>query len=171
MKIKNKNKKKEKIMELKTVEFRTPYNYDRDAVSIETGLACQDPSLAVQSQKDEADINYIVKRFGLTGQLPSNIRIPTYGDFTGITDYQSALNAVIAAEDSFMKLPADLRQRFNNDAGEFVEFCSDPKNQEEINKMGLGSKKAAAAIEGAATASTSAAEKSEKKQAPEAVQA
>ena len=68
---------------MKIVEmfFRTPYNYDRDAVSHETGLVCDDPSLAVQSDADDCDINVIVRRFGLTGTMPMSGRVPQYGAF------------------------------------------------------------------------------------------
>lgn len=116
---------------------RNPYNYDVNMASDESGLACLDASLAVQESRDEVDINTIVRRFGLTGELPSNVRIPQYGDFTGIGDYHSAMNAVLAADRSFMELPAELRARFGNDAGAFVEFCSDPANVAEMGKLGL----------------------------------
>lgn len=119
------------------VFLRSAYNYDRDAVSKETGLKCQDESLTQQHQKDEADINTIVKRFHLSGELPTDVRAPRYGDFTGVVDYQSALNAVIAADESFMAMPAYIRARFNNDTQLFVEFCSDPANTEEMIKLGL----------------------------------
>jgi Chlamydia-phage Chp2 scaffold (Chlamy_scaf) len=47
------------------------------------------------------------------------------------------LNAVIAADAAFMQLPADIRTRFNNDAGAFVDFCSDENNRAEAEKLGL----------------------------------
>jgi len=117
--------------------IRTPYNYDKERVSFETGFASSEPSLAVQSQKEEADINTIVRRFGLTGELPSNIRTPQYGDFTGITDYQTALNQVIAAQTEFMKLPASLRERFGNSPQNLLEFITDPQNKAEAQELGL----------------------------------
>ena len=46
--------------------------------------------MAVQSQRDEADINTIVRRFGLSGELPQGVRAPTYGDFEDIVDFQAA---------------------------------------------------------------------------------
>lgn len=116
---------------------RSQFNYDTDEVSQMSGLMCEDESLAQQHQKEEADINTIVRRFGLTGQLPENVRIPQYGDFTGITDYQTALNAVKQAQDSFMELPWELRKRFNNDPEQFVDFCLDPENADEAVKLGL----------------------------------
>lgn len=120
--------------------LRAPYNYDADEASNEAGLLCKDPSKAQQNQKEEADINNIVKRFNLTGQLPDNVRAPQYGDFTAVTDYQSALNAVMEADAAFMLMPAEIRRRFNNNPELFVEFCSDPNNSEELVRMGLAVK-------------------------------
>lgn len=110
----------------------TAWNYDRDAESIATGLKCEDPSLAIQSQADEADINVIVKRFGITGQLPQSIRIPEYGDFTGVGNFQAAMEYVAGAQSAFMELPAALRAEFNNDPGEFLAYVSDPLNAEAV---------------------------------------
>jgi len=116
---------------------RQAYGYDGDAVSAETGLLCLDESLTLQSEKDESDINTIVKRFGLTGELPEGVRPPTYGDFTQVFDFQSAQNALVAARESFMEMPADVRYRFKNDPQEFVDFCSNPDNLDEMRKLGL----------------------------------
>lgn len=122
--------------------LRTPYNYDRNEVSIETGLSCPPESEVVQSQKEESDINTIVRRFGLTGQLPPFTRIPQYGDFNGITDYHTAMNQVIAANDQFMKLPGSLRAKFNHDPEQYVNFCLDENNRDQLIEMGLIKKSA-----------------------------
>lgn len=119
------------------VFVRSPYNYDRGLVSDQTGLACNDKSMTQQNQKDEADINTIVKRFGLTGKLPDNVKVPQYGDFTGVVDYHSAMNVVIAADEAFMRMPAGVRERFENDPGKFVDFVLNPSNREEAAKLGL----------------------------------
>jgi len=113
------------------------WSYDRDAVSMETGLACEDPSLAVQSQKDEADINTILEQFGVTGQLPSAVTLPTYGDFDGISDYRSALEAVKAAEQAFLTIPSNIRERFHNDPQAFADFCVKPDNLSQLREWGL----------------------------------
>ena len=54
--------------ERKVPFLRTPYNYDVDKVSDETGLSCPEVTLAQQNFKDETDINYIVRQFGITGE-------------------------------------------------------------------------------------------------------
>lgn len=124
------------------VLVRGLYAYDTDQVSAETGLECLDPSLAQQHQAEDADINTIVRRFGLTGQLPQNVRPPMYGDFGDGMDYRSSLHAIMAARDSFMKMPAHVRQRFGHDPAEFVDFCSNPENLDEMRKLGLAVPKA-----------------------------
>jgi phage internal scaffolding protein len=125
------------MKERKLPFLRTPYNYDVDKVSDETGLSCPEPTLAQQNFKDESDINYIVRQFGLTGELPGKPLSPQYGDFTGVLDYHSAVNAVLAAQDDFMELPAQLRSRFNNDPAELIDFLADEQNREEATKLGL----------------------------------
>lgn len=117
--------------------LRTPYNYDMNAASNESGLHCEDASLAQQHFKDETDINNILRQFNITGQLPTALLSPRYGDFTGIVDYQSALNAVIAAEDGFMSLPADTRAKFGNDPEQLIQFLADEGNRAEAEKLGL----------------------------------
>ncbi|AXH73927.1 MAG: internal scaffolding protein [Microviridae sp.] len=117
--------------------LRSALNYNRDVASLVSSLTCEDLSLAVQSERDECDINTIVKRFGLTGQLPSGVRMPTYEDFTGVFDFQSAANAIALAHESFDTMPAEVRARFNNNPAAFVDFCSDERNRLEAEKLGL----------------------------------
>ena len=114
--------------------LRTPYNYDRDAASNESGLACEEPSLTQQHFKDETDINNILRQFNITGLLPEAPLSPLYGDFTGIGDYHSALNAVYAAEDEFMTLPAQIRARFENDPAQLIAFLSDENNRPKASR-------------------------------------
>lgn len=116
---------------------RTPYNYDVDAVSRLTGLLCTDPSRAQQQFRDECDINTIVERFGLTHEVPAGARMPSYGDFTGISDFHSAMTAVRQAQEQFMQLPAQLRERFANDPQRLLVFLADSDNRDEAIKLGL----------------------------------
>ena len=111
--------------------------YDRDAVSRETMTVNKEPSLAKQEFKEECDINVLLERFAITGAMPENVRMPTYGDFMDVPDYQSALNAGREAEQSFMELPAKIRERFQNDPQKLVEFCSDKANLAEAQSLGL----------------------------------
>lgn len=108
-----------------------------DLPSRDSDILCEEPSLAQQQFKDDADINVLLERFKVTGVVPQGVRIPTYGDFTGVTDYQSAANAMLKAEQSFMALDAKVRAQFENSPQVFLEFCSDPKNIDKLREMGL----------------------------------
>ncbi|WNK13571.1 MAG: internal scaffolding protein [Microvirus sp.] len=124
-----------------TVFIRSPYNYDMDRATLETALHCKDDSLAIQSAAEEADINTIVRRFGLTGELPGDIKMPQSGDFAGIGDFQSAMNVVRAAQEEFLRVPADIRARFMHDPQVFSDFFNDPANQDEAIRLGLATRK------------------------------
>lgn len=117
--------------------LRTPYNYDTLAASDESGIACEDASLAQQQFKDECDINNILRQFNVTGELPNAPLSPRYGDFTGISDYKTALDRVIAADEEFMNLPATIRARFDNDAANLIQFLDNDENRLEAEKLGL----------------------------------
>lgn len=125
------------------ITYRSFGTYDAREESLRTGLSCSDPSKTVQSSKEECDINTIVRRFGVTGTVPQGVRTPAYGDFEDVFDYQSAQNALLAAEQSFMAMPAHVRARFENDPAQFVDYCtavdSDGalRNLEEMRKLGL----------------------------------
>lgn len=112
--------------------------YDTEQASLEAGLQCDDPSLTQQHDKDEADINVLVRRFGVTGEVPQTTVAPVYEDFTEVAnDYHSAMNLILQANQSFSELPAEVRLRFNNDPGMFVDFVSNYENISEMREMGL----------------------------------
>lgn len=77
-------------------------------------------NLVQQHFKEEVDINTIVRRFGVTGQLPQFMPAGVYGDFTGIEDYESAVAQIERAQDGFMELPAEVREKFGNDVGVMI---------------------------------------------------
>lgn len=118
--------------------IRSPYNYDVDAASVESGVDCSEAEDMTQQQfKEECDINEITRRFGLGAEMPKGIKVPTYGDFTGIESYHDACNAIAEAGESFDSLPALVRDRFRNDPGAFVDFVLDEKNKDEAVRLGL----------------------------------
>lgn len=117
--------------------LRTPYNYDRDVASDESGLTCPEPTLAQQQFRDEADINTILERFGRTGELIVPVNVPQFGDYTEVGDYHSAMNMIIEAQSAFDALPARIRKEFDNDPGRFVDFVMDENNRDKAVEMGL----------------------------------
>lgn len=117
--------------------IRSAYNYDADKASVESGLECPDDSLAVQSAEEEANINTIVRRFGISGQLPDQVAMPQSGDFTNLPDFHTAMNLVRQAQEEFVRVPAEIRARFSNDPQKFMTFFEDPANYDEALKLGL----------------------------------
>lgn len=127
--------------------IRSEYNYDMADASNQSGLACKDPSKTDQSGAEATDINYIVKRFSLTGEIPQLQRPPLNADFESVPDFQTAMNLIVEANRSFAALPADIRSRFDNDPGNFVNFCSNEANRDEMRQMGLWSDEAVKTFE------------------------
>lgn len=136
------------------MQFRSPYNYDVDEASVSSGVAWSPDAVgAKQSFRDECDINTIVRRFGVTGVAPMSGRMPTYGDFSGISDFQSAMEVVTAAREAFASLPAAVRERFANDPQRLLGFLGDEANRDEAIRLGLVNPPVAAPSAAAAAAS------------------
>lgn len=117
--------------------LRTAFNYDSDLASRQSGLACLDPSRTQQEFREECDINTIVERFGLGGEIPLNSRMPFQDEFVDITDYRTALDKIREADEAFMEFPAEIRARFENDPAKFCDYVSDPKNLDQAREWGL----------------------------------
>lgn len=123
--------------------IRTAYNYDTNEASLESALQCEDVTRTQQNFKEECDINTIVRRFGLTGGMPEKFQMPTNIDISEMaTDYHTALNAVRQAGEEFMRLPAHIRKRFDNDPQKLIYFLGDEGNRIEAEKLGLVEPKA-----------------------------
>lgn len=124
--------------ELMELLLRTENNYDRDEASFVHGLKCDDKTLTQQQFKEDADINTIVARFGISGVMPSDFGMPASVDFTeAVTDYHTALNMVRQADEDFLTLPATIRERFRNDPQALMDFVENPNNLEEARSLKL----------------------------------
>ena len=98
-------------------------------------------STVQQQFKESTDINNIMKKYEKDGVLLHVNRYQgAYGDFTVLPDFQTAMHKMMDAQDMFMTLPASIRKKFNNDPGEFVEFATDPENQDQLRELGLAPK-------------------------------
>lgn len=100
----------------------------------------EEPTLTQQQFKDDVDVNVILARIAKTNQMPPlNPITGTIGevDLTELPSYQEALNTIIAADNSFMELPAQMRLRFNNNPQQLMDYLNDPANIEESRTLGL----------------------------------
>lgn len=117
--------------------FRTQHD-DHEAVGLSTAIdftGAED--LTLQQYREDADINTILRRFSLTGELGGTARQPLVGDLTLVTDYQEALNIMRDAHDHFHRLPAEVRRDLDNDPGRFGEWLADPANLARGRELGL----------------------------------
>lgn len=110
-------------------------------------LNSRDRSRTQQHFKDESDINKIIANYRKTGVLTDPLRPPTrtpyYGDFTSLGDYHTQQNAVINTQTRFQRLPAHIRDRFENDPAVMIEWINNPANKDEAIKLGLRPKETA----------------------------
>lgn len=110
--------------------------YDKHKVTVKMTF---DPATdrTKQSFKAESDINHIMARFQKTGVIAFQQRFaPTYGDVSG-ADFQRAMQVVARSKSMFAELPAHLRDRFNNDPKQFLDFVQNDANRPEAEKLGL----------------------------------
>ena len=90
-----------------------------------------------QSFLHECNINNIMAKFQRTGQINHYAKYaPQYGEITG-ADLMDAMQTIIDADNMFEELPSTLRDRFNNDPAQFLEFIENPENREEMRKYDL----------------------------------
>lgn len=88
--------------------------------------------------RQECDINNIIKKFNQTGQVHHLAEaLPFYGDVTEIKDLRSALEVARQAEENFMQMPSSIREKFNNDPGQLIDFLNDGRNYKQALELGL----------------------------------
>jgi len=104
------------------------------------------PSMTKQSFKQECDINHIMAKYLATGMIPAGTSVGRYGDFSAATDYLDAQLTIKNARDQFASLPAKVRERFNNDPFQMLEWIGDKDNLDEANELGLLSEEASSRI-------------------------
>ncbi len=99
------------------------------------------PSLTKQAARDECDINIILKKGADTGLVAHlNAAQKAYMDLSESTDYKTSVDAVNAARDAFLALPAHIRQEFDNDPAKLLAFAEEPVNIDRLVELGLAEK-------------------------------
>jgi len=94
-------------------------------------------SLTKQADKDRANIHAILGRYQKTGLLPQVTAQPLAEIIPSVESFHEAMNIVTFAQQSFEALPVAVRQKFENNPAKLLEFVSDPKNNDELVKLGL----------------------------------
>ena len=125
------------------MKFKTAYDpvEEHDHCGIEFTM----PSLTVQDEKEETDINYIVNNYcdGQKGIMAldlgdsSQYAYLQFGDATLPGDYSTALDLVSGVREEFYSLPAHVRAKFDHDPMTFIEHLNDPAVLEYLQQQGL----------------------------------
>lgn len=125
------------------MKFKTAYDpvEEHDHFGIEFTM----PSLTVQDEKDESDINYIVNKYadGQKGIMTldlgdsSQYAYLQFGDATLPGDYSTALELVSGVREEFYSLPAYVRAKFGHDPMNFIYHLNDPATLEYLQREGL----------------------------------
>lgn len=103
-------------------------------VTLNTG----DNMVTKQSHKDECDIHRILKQYQRTGIIThvQNAQAQ-FLDLPTSTDFQTSLNLIMEAQESFSRLPSSVRAHFNNDPQAFLAAFYDPDQVDTLRGFGL----------------------------------
>lgn len=77
---------------------------------LDASASPENPDLARQEYKNEADINYTLSRFGITNTRGT----PIYGETNDSLDLQMALESTRDAKAAFAQLDPQIQKRFGN---------------------------------------------------------
>lgn len=90
------------------------------------------PSMTVESEAEECDINFILNRFLKTGYAPE-MRPGVFGDATEVpASYHDAMTLVARATEQFMTVPPHIREKFGNDPAVFLDAVLNPARKQEM---------------------------------------
>jgi len=97
------------------------------------------PSRTQMQYKDQVNVNNIMKKFKKTGSITHlrNAKEGVYADLTQITDYAESLMQIKKADEAFLSIPSEIRNKFQNNPANLISYLKDPKNTEEAIKHGL----------------------------------
>lgn len=130
------------VLERLVPEFTERPRAVRRAIDYMPGVTFVDPDLPSRTKKGEADhvnINNIVKRARLTGQIDhARTEEMEFGHWDASEDYMEARLRMQAAEDRFFEtVPSELRALVDNDPALFVDWVQDPENESTLRENGL----------------------------------
>lgn len=122
------------------MKFATLYD---EGMKPSPGIVFTEPSMTDQSQFQESDINYIVRKYadGRTGittlDLGADAGVLQYGDTLLPGDYETALDLINAVNEEFYELPSQIRAEFNHNPKELINALADPRQKVRLQALGL----------------------------------
>lgn len=117
--------------------------YSRYKLPVVPGLKCEENSLTEQVYKDQCDLNFLIKKYGLdddpfalTMYLDPTSRRMQFVDTTQVPDLYAALTAQRNLRAMFDELDYQQKKRFDFSVEAFQDFCM-TASVDEIQKLGL----------------------------------
>jgi len=90
------------------------------------------------------DINNILAKYKKSGLVDHvQNRQGNYQDLSEPVDFETAMLIVTNAQTAFMELPSEIRSRFGNDPGSFLDYATNPDNEAGMRELGLLPRKTA----------------------------
>lgn len=116
-----------------------------DTYEEKQGIIFKEPTMTIQSEKDNCDINVIMNRYATCG-TPLPYRTdgvqPVYADVSELGDYMENYQRCKQAEEMFNALPSALRKELDNNPANLIPFIQNEKNKERCYEYGLLNKPA-----------------------------
>ena len=123
------------------MKFKTIY----DTYQEKKGIEFVEPTMTIQSEKDNCDINVIMNRYATCG-TPLPYRAdgvqPVYADVSELGDYMENYQRCKQAEEMFNALPSALRKELDNNPANLLAFIQNEANRERCVEYGLINKPA-----------------------------
>lgn len=93
----------------------------------------EEPSLTVQSDRNNAEMKHIVTKYEATGVLVGLRDVDLeFRDVSEFTDFSEMMRQTKDAEAAFMRLPSKLREVFHHDVMEWLDAAHDPEKIEAL---------------------------------------
>lgn len=90
--------------------------------------------------QEECHLPTMMKRWrrqGILGDVLRTTHPNSYGDFSNVDDYKTAMDAIRDAENAFLTLPAAVRGRFNNSPQQLLQALENPLMKDELTELGV----------------------------------
>lgn len=107
------------------------------------GTDCsKDEPITEQHHAETMDINDLVARYTPKelNDLALNVE-QNFMDLTQFDDFQATMNDVARAKTEFEKMPAKIKNKFDNNPARLIQFLGDDKNRAHAEELGLIAKK------------------------------
>ena len=116
-----------------------------DTYQEKEGIIFKEPTMTIQFEKDNCDINVIMNRYATCG-TPLPCRTdgvqPVYADVSELGDYMENYQRCKQAEEMFNALPSALRKELDNNPANLLAFIQNEANRERCVEYGLINKPA-----------------------------